>query len=318
VGFERITPGYAERLREAGNHLHDATAPAAEARARLRGLAGFASPYDVLCFLRWPVLREVMGGAPFLHMDLDLFFQPPLEDVAGLFAGRTLTFGSPCLAAVADPAWLDTWCDMIAELSAGREVLQADLAYAGNPVRRDIASDQDLLQGLYRTGDLPQPDMEALRQDFAIVLNPLMPNSTRPRRPLAASRQDGRDLLDGRPMLFWHFQTAFATYLGRYLCLERDPRRGGAFRQVKLDMPLLRLRPTADNFAFTILREQSQRLLRQDIAAGRLDLDGIMALTARGPADFFCRTVAARHFLLLGEGRGLLTGQEWWESGIFA
>jgi hypothetical protein len=319
-GFGKITPRYAEYLAAGHVMLVDASAATEALAARLPGLAAIASRYDVLCFLRWPLIREMLAGEPFLHLDLDLFFQRPFAEVAALFAGRTCHFGSPCLVAVADLAWLDAYCEAIEAVARDRDALEAAIGYQGHRRRARIASDQDLLRGLEQAGRLGAPGAALLRRDHAVFVNPLTPPRPPGASPIVAARRDGMDLFDGKPVLFWHLQNSFADYLGRFLCFDlwRRRRRGPPYPPVRFGNPVAALRPSAENIAFTLLDQQARQQRRQAIAQGALTLDRILGMTAREPTDFLARAIAARHFVLRGEGRALFSAEHWWQPGVFA
>lgn len=314
-GFDRLPARYLARLREGHVELHDA-APLARALApRLAGTAARLNRYETFCFLRWLVLREALAGEPFLHIDLDLFLQPAFTTVAAALAGRSVTSGSPCFVAISDRAWLDAWCEAIAECDRDPGDLARRLGYTGTPFRQHIGSDQNLLVALLKAGRLPRGEAGPLAESHALVNNPLHPGAPRAGRPLRLERVDGIDLLGGRPLLFWHMQNDFARHVGRRLLLGHEAR----------DRPVPRLpaqmpgvAPDAGMLAFDLLRRLAMERFRRDLAARTLDLERIAGLAARGPLDYLARSVATRHFVLRGEARDLFTDAQWWREGVFA
>lgn len=316
-GFDKITPAYAGHLRAGHVEVLDAEPVATAWARRLDGIGQRLNRYETFCFLRWPVLREVLAGTPFLHIDLDLFLQSPFAEVAPMLAGRTGTLGSPCFVAVSDRAWLDAWCAAIEGFAADPEGVSAGLGWKGTPQRRAIGSDQNLLGALVRSRRLTRGDLGPVAATHAIFDNPLNPRFPGAPRPMAAERRDGIDRLGGRPVLFWHMQNNFAQYAGRHLLLEHLHRPSKGRAAPPLAAPRPHAAPTAEHHAFNLLSLAVLREQRRAIAGRALDLPRILALEARTATDYLLRGVATRHFVLRGEGRFLLTAERWWEPGVF-
>lgn len=314
-GFERLGARYRDHLRAGHVELLDASPLVREWAPRLQSVPARLNRYETLCFLRWPVLRAAMMGAPFLHLDLDIFPQPMLADLAGALAGRTASRGSPCFLAVSDRAWLDAWCEAILDFDRDPEGVQARLGWAGTAFRRHIGSDQDLLAALHGAGRLARGDFGALEASHAIFVNPLHPRFRAPGAPIRATRRAGIDLFDDRPVLFWHMQNDFARYVGRHL-LARAQAEGRPLPRLAAQVP--GMTPTGETLAFDYLRRLATERFRQEVAAGVLDLDAVLGLVARSPLDFLARAVATRHFVLRGEARELFSDALWWEPGVFA
>lgn len=317
-GFAKVTPAYAAHLAAGHVLLEDAGALLADWQARLPQLGGRLSRYETLCFLRWPVLREAMRGAAFLHIDLDLFLQPAFASIAAALAGRTGTLGSPCFVAVSDGGWLDAWCAEIAAFERDPDAVQTRLQWPGTPTRRRIGSDQNLLGALLRARVLTRGDLGSLFQDHAAFDNPLTPRFLGAPSPIVASRAEGTDRFGGRPVLYWHMQNNFAQFAGQFLMVEQQLRQWPDAPAQRLQNAFAQRFPTAETIAFGALRAATRREHRRRIATGALTLEGILGLVARSPTDMLTRAVATRHFVLHGEGRSMFTAERWWEPGVFA
>jgi len=317
-GFAKVTPAYAAHLATGHVLLEDASALLAASEARLPHLGQRVNRYETLCFLRWPVLREAMQGEPFLHIDLDLFLQPSFASVAAMLAGRSGTLNSPCFMAVSDRAWLDAWCAEIDTFDRDPDTTEARLQWPGTPTRRRIGSDQNLLNALLKAGALTPGNLGPLVHRYAAFGNPLTPRFRGAAPPIVASRRDGLDHFDDRPVLFWHMQNNFAHFVGQFLLVEHQLRNQPNAPVPRLQNLLGQGFQTPETIAFGALRGAVRREYRRQIATGRLTLEHILGLVAHTPTDFLLRAVAMRHFVLQGEGRTMFTADRWWEPGIFA
>ncbi|MEO3474489.1 hypothetical protein AAFN86_21665 [Roseomonas sp. CAU 1739] len=317
-GFDKITPAYAAHLAAGHVRIEDGTALLATWAARLPHISQRLNRYETLCFLRWPVLRDVMRGEAFVHIDLDLFLQPSFLGLTAALAGRSGTIGSPCFVAVSDPAWLDAWCDEIAAFDHDPGATEARLHRSGSAIPGRIGSDQQLLSALLRARALTRGDLGSLLNDYAAFDNPLRPRIRGGAMPIVPGRVDGIDHFGGRPVLFWHMQNNFAQFAGQYLMVESQLRDRPDCPFPRLENSLARPWPTAQGIAFAALRGAIRREHRQQITAGALTLDRILRLVARTPTDFMSRAVATRHFVLRGEGRAMFSAERWWEPGVFA
>ncbi len=316
-GYEKLPDAYIEDL--ASNHvmLRDVGAETREVLNRFEGLqslynAGQGSQYETLCFIRWVVMRQVLAGESFLHIDTDLFFQESNAFICGLFEGRTGTFGSPCLTAVSDPAWLDQYEYALGRVANDRAAYQAEIGYGGNEFRKDISSDQDLVIAMEATGRLLISGMNELREFYQVFVNPIWPYQSPPGRILKYEDLDGRDFIDGKPVLFWHLQNNCADYLSRFVTLKNfQPTWLSEFLPQRLDFPFIQLKPSAENFAFLALRNLSWEIIHQKQAAGPIDIDQF------GVEGFFARTWISRWFIIQRQGRELFSNAYWWEEGLF-
>lgn len=317
-GFAKVTPAYTAHLAAGHVTLEDGSALLSAWQARLPHIGERLNRYETLCFLRWPVLREALAGAPFLHIDLDLFLQPSFASITAALTGRSGTLGSPCFMAMSDTGWLDTWCAEIDAFDRDPEATQARLQWPGTPSRRQIGSDQNLLGALLRARILTRGDLGSLFQDYAAFDNPLMPRFHGAASPIVATRADAIDRFGGRPVLYWHMQNNFAQFAGQFLMVEQHLRNRPDSPAPRLQNAFAQRFPTPETIAFGALRAAIRREHRRQIATGALTLEGILGLVARAPTDFLARAVATRHFVLRGEGRAMFTAERWWEPGVFA
>lgn len=317
-GFEKVTPAYAAHLAAGHVLIEDGAAPLAAWQERLPHIGERLNRYETLCFLRWPVLREVMRGEAFLHIDLDLFLQPSFESITAALAGRSGTLGSPCFVAVSDGGWLDAWCAEIEAFDRDPEATGARLQWSGTATRSRIGSDQNLMGALLRARVMTRGELGPILLDYAAFDNPLTPRFTGAASPIVVSRRDGIDHFGDRPVLYWHMQNNFAQFVGHFLMVEQHLRNRPDCPFPRLQNPFAQRCPTPETIAFGALRGAIRREHRRQIAQGVLKLDQILGLAARAPTDFLARAVATRHFVLQGEGRAMFTADRWWDAGIFA
>ncbi|MFP1130186.1 hypothetical protein [Asticcacaulis sp. W401b] len=316
-GFEKLPKNYISSLKAQNINIHDASKLTRKILKEYQGLnsfysAGQGAHYETLCFIRWLVMKEVMKGDSFLHIDTDLFFQENNEFICNLFEGRTGTFGSPCLTSVSNPSWLLQYEDALARMLVDRSKFQADIGYKGNEFRKDISSDQDLVIAMESTGNIVNEHMSELNQAFQIFVNPLWPYASPPGRKIRYEDRGGRDFIDGKPVLFWHLQNNCADYISRYVCLKNYSSSWlSSYLPQRLCFPFIQLEPNAENFAFQALRDLSWRIIHQKQANGSVNIDDF------GSEGFFARTWISRYFIIQRQGREIFTDNYWWEAGLF-
>ncbi len=313
-GFEKITPAYAAHLAAGHVLVEDASAVLATWAARLPHIGERLNRYETLCFLRWPLLRDAMQGAPFLHIDLDLFLQPSFEALIATLKGCSGTLGSPCFVVASDRAWLDTWCEEIAAFDRDPEGSESRLLPPSAP---RIGSDQRLMGALLRARVLTRETLAPLLESHAAFDNPLTPRFRHATGPITASRPDGIDHFNDRPVLFWHMQNNFAQFAGQFLMVEQMLRNRPDSPPLRLQNAFVQRAPTGEGIAFQALRAAIRREHRRQVAAGGLTLERILRLEARAPTDLLARGIATRHFVLRGEGRAMFSADRWWEPGVF-
>jgi hypothetical protein len=315
-GFVKLDRQIIDAYLEKGIRFHDATAVAKHYVAKFGALMGQigasqGSLYELYCYVRWLVVRDIVGDERFVHIDLDIFFQDSLDTIETLFDGATGTFGSPCLTAVSDISWLSSYECALDQLLGDRAGLQAQLGYDGNEFRADISSDQDLVHALQTRALLPCKGLDGICAERAVFINPIWPYLNKPAKPQEFSVVNGKDTIGGKPVLFWHLQNNFSDYLSRFAILLSYRRTWMAdLLPCRLDFPFLQLRPNAENFAFQALRDSAWPRVLAHISAGGNVND-------LGSEKFFSRTWIAEWFILQGQGRELFSSGYWWQDGVF-
>ena len=306
AGFEHLQPDYILQLRLGGVIITNMTMLVSRMESKYRQCLEFVNDYEFYCFIRWHIFDAFFDGQPFLHVDSDLFFALPMQDVARIFAGQTGTFGSPCLAAIANREWLECYKHHFAAFAADRSSFEsAYQQHIPQDLRAYIGSDQDFVSVLERAGLLAnQLPQSSIAQDYAVFINPLFPYLARPETPrLLESSQTG-DWISGQPVLFWHIQNDFSTYVSRYFFLkdmvwDGSP-RADAEQQVDMQIPspYSKLAPHPASEAFIAI----DRYFRH-----------------YQPSDYnpFLRSYVYQRFLIQREGRELFCNRFWWEPGIW-
>jgi len=317
AGMEKLSEDFIARQSQLGIKFHDATALTAKYVEAYGGLIGQLTAsqgalYELYCYIRWLVVEEILQGEPFVHVDLDLFFQKPLDEISRLFTGVTGTFGSPCLTAVSDLSWLSAYKGALDSLLTDRPGFQASLGYGGNEFRSDISSDQDLVHALEVRDMLPRIGIDELAESYSIFVNPLWPYmKAKPEAARLFEVVDGVDMIGNKPVLFWHLQNNAADYLSRFAVLENYKQSWlSEYLPCKLGLPFIQLNPTAENFAFQALRDHIWPKIAEQVTAGRSVHD-------LGFEKFFSRTWVSEWFIVQKGGRGLFSSAYWWEDGVF-
>lgn len=316
-GYEKLPDSYIQDLRQKHVNLHNVTKLAQSVLKRYEGLNSFYQPgqgayYETLCFIRWMVMKEVLAGQPFLHIDTDLFFQESNEHILNLFEGRTGTFGSPCLTSVWNQDWLTQYEDALNRMIADRKKYQEEIGYGGNEFRKDISSDQDLVIAMEQSGNIIVEKMKELNDTHQVFVNPLWPYPAPPDHKFKYEFINDRDHINGKPVLFWHLQNNFADYLSRFVTLKNYSNSWmGDLLPQRLCFPFIQLEPNAENFAFQALRDLSWRIIHQRQAAGPIGMDDY------GSEGFFARTWISRWFILQRQGRDLFSDAYWWQKDLF-
>lgn len=262
--------------------------------------------YEIYCFIRWLVVKEMVAPESFIHFDLDLFFNFDFEKLTKIFSGQTGTFGSPCLTCISDYGWLDTYNEAFDLFTEDREALQVRFKYQGNNFRKDFMSDQDLISEMERVGALPYQTLDHIQSNYCAFINPLWPYQGRDKR-LTYSMVDGRDHFNEVPVLFWHLQNNFAEYLSRYSLLQSfEGDWPYQYLPVRLGLPFLQLAPSAENFAFYA------------IGAMQRTLSNHPQIIAENPVlHRFQRSWVSDWFITQKQGRGVFSKDYWWEDDVF-
>jgi hypothetical protein len=247
-GLNLLSEEYREKLSELGYYLHDLEGLYLRLKDRYTLLARFGD-YEQKCFLRWLAIRDFYGREPFVHYDADIVFNATPEEIETNFAGLTFILqGCPAYARVEDSAWSESYQVELDRFVADIEVYSADawrkrLSFAATVRERNgslwerpiLSSDQDFMQFLTLSGQLPHADAAAVNGHCSSLLfkNPIecgdeidLPH------PLAYERRDGIDYISGRKVAFWHMQGCFSDYLG-YATFLNQFRIGGRIPWVR-------------------------------------------------------------------------------------
>jgi hypothetical protein len=243
-GYDRLSTEYLSKLKSVDLNLVDFSSEFRRLARAFPCLARFGT-YELLCFLRWPALRQYLKQENItkqvFHIDGDLIFNAFPQEIAADLAGLTFVLqGCPAFVSITRHDWLDQYCDELAKLERDVEGYSArawqermgweeshQTKWAGSRFRQVISSDQDLLSHLIHTGrifqDSPLDFVGRLQLFYAE--NPLYFHShakIQLRRQLGLNfMSDGnRCSVDDKRIAFWHFQTYFVRYVSDALALR--------------------------------------------------------------------------------------------------
>ncbi len=293
LGFDKVPDDRKQFLAERNILLHDgrvALAAGERLVPELRGrLPEGYREYGYLCFVRWLALAEIFKGQPFVHADLDLFFQLSLDEAGKLFAGKSGTFSSPCLTSVGSWSWIESYSRALIAYSQNPEGFQHEIGFTGNMFHRQMLHDQDLTGALEHIG-LLERTITVLDEEFAVFNNPLFPYLNPVQRPRKFQTTNGWDTIDKKPVLFWHFQNDFAKYLARFDVAMKASARYQLPLRGRLGLPVRLEHMTPENAAFHAL-----------------EIAGFAAP----------RSEVAKAFLMGGQWRALFSDEYWWEPNVF-
>jgi hypothetical protein len=251
-GLELLSSSYRQRLSELGYRLHNVEGLYKSLSCKYTSLARFGD-YEQKCFLRWLAIGEHFREATFVHYDADIVFNATPEELEADFEGLTFVLqGCPAYTRVGDPVWLEIYRAELDRYVADIEGYSAEAwrqrpAFAATFHERNgglwersiISSDQDLLQYLTLSRQLPQADAVAIndRGSSALFQNPLViGRDIQLALPLTYERRNGIDYIGGRKVAFWHMQNDFCNYLG-YAAFLRSARARGRIPWVRAGRP---------------------------------------------------------------------------------
>ncbi|MDQ3244214.1 MAG: hypothetical protein M3Q09_10835 [Gemmatimonadota bacterium] len=301
-GRDKLDRRYADSLADLGFDLEDANGLFSEEHSRFARLDRFGE-YELSCFLRWPVLRRLFGADPLIHYDGDVVMNVAPDEVAARFAGTTFVLqGCPALTVVSTNAWYEEYESELHRFAAdidgysaqawrerdGWEI-SAESKWAGQRSRKIVSSDQDLVSHLIHTGRLTQTRKETLLErlgSWMAMENPLYPDAYYPSANFSYRRTNQLDTFNSRPLLMWHMQTSFYTYLSRHLMQARY------------------LPPLA-----------GRRLPRELSGAERFSYRAAARLNRGSPVT---RRSVYEAFLEKGDFSEVFTDRRWWKPGVFA
>ena len=229
-GMRLLSAEYREKISALGFTLYDAENSYQRLKSKYSILGRFGN-YERNCFLRWLVIRDFNGNAPFVHYDADIAFNATPEEIEAQFDGLTFILqGCPAYTRVEESSWQDSYLEELDRFVADMEKYSNDAwrqrenflptLRARNSAlwnRRLLSSDQDLLQFLTLSGRLPQASAEVInaRCSTALFQNPLLIGlDIHMPLPLTYKRVGEIDYIDNRKVAFWHMQGDFCNYLG--------------------------------------------------------------------------------------------------------
>ncbi len=293
-GFDKIPHDRKHFLADHNIHLHDGSAALAAGerlvpQLRERLPVGWPREYGYFCFVRWLALAEIFNGEPFIHVDLDLFFQFSLDKVAEIFAGKSGTFSSPCLTSVGSWSWIQDYSRALIAYSDNPDGFQREIGFTGNLFHRQMLHDQDLTGALEHVG-LLEKTVAVLDEQFAVFNNPLLPYLKRIERARKFEINGGLDFIDKKPVLFWHFQNDFTKYLSRFDVALNTSAKYELPLRGRLGLPIRVEHMTPENAAFYALEGQVPQASRSEIA---------------------------KDFLIGRRWRELFADEYWWEPNVF-
>ena len=186
----------------------------------------FGGPYSVFgfAFLRWLLVQRVFGGEPVLCYDGDVIHNVPLAELAGAFAGITRTATSTCFAAISDPEWFNAWRRNLSYLESDTSgFLERYLPTLSYGFDQFVSTPEEYFaKFLIEAGELPQQDLppsfplwvipqpQTLPRLFNFVRSP---GSEYIPTPMRYARVAGIDMINDRPVAFWHMQKPFMSQL---------------------------------------------------------------------------------------------------------
>lgn len=270
-GMELLSPSYLRMLEETGFTVIDHTAAFRKIVAAYPKIHRHFTRYERNCLLRWIAFAELLNRQPkpeqFWHLDADILLCTSLDELARDTAGKTfLLQGCPVLVTISNYCWFRIYEEQLKALerdpvgysaaAAGERVrcLANDRTLANRSVYRNpMGHDQDLLQYLVSSGQLPQDEARVIyRSRYFFVENPLSFNvpgfDRQGERPLYFSMRKDLILTAGkRRVPFLHFQNDFARYAQVWLILQEWRIPGWIIRRV------MRYRVSGDRFYRTLV-----------------------------------------------------------------
>ncbi len=191
-----------------------------------RLVASQGGPYRLFtfAFLRWLVIERLFGAEPVLCHDGDILHNVPLPAISAAFRGITRTATSTAFAAISDPHWFKAWARNLADFDSDPEVFLARHVsrLPFGPASFATSPEEYFAKFLIESGELPQDELDA-GFPFWIVPQPhVLPRlynfvETKSLNavptPMRYERSWGTDMINGRPLAFWHMQKPFMSQL---------------------------------------------------------------------------------------------------------
>jgi hypothetical protein len=236
-GYDQLSRSFISNLKTVGFNLINLSSECRHLMKSFSKLDRFGK-YEMLCFLRWPVLLHYLKAENIkkqvLHIDGDIIFNAHPEEVVNDVRGLTFVLqGCPAFVTVTNHDWFECYCEELVKFHRDIEGYSA-LAWkqrlgweqshrerwAGFRDRRIISSDQDILSHLIHTGRITQDNpLEFVKQLRLFYMeNPLYFHS---HAKIQLSKDSGLEFLsdgntcyvDNKKIAFWHFQTNFVEHV---------------------------------------------------------------------------------------------------------
>jgi len=245
TGYKLLSDSYIKELSDLGYRLHDVENIYVEYDKKYGKLTRFGD-YEKKCFLRWLVINQYFPGEKIVHYDGDIVFNESPAVIQKLAWGKTVVFhGSPSVTAISDIGWFQTYQQELDLFVANIEdysraawaertgwEVTAKTRWAAPRYREIITSDQDFLAHLVHTGRIKQDSIEEISllfDDYIISSNPLFVHLYNENIPFQYIRENNIDYVsykrsdDGncpvikKKILYWHMQSCFNFYAGKYI-----------------------------------------------------------------------------------------------------
>lgn len=244
AGLERVSSDYVLRLTSLGLDIIDVSAEYEAVARRFQVLDRFGD-YEKRCFLRWLLLRSQLplkgDERQIFHIDGDVLFNVPPEQLMQELRGKTIVIqGCPAFTSIADYSWFDSYERELAlfahdvEGYSQRAWEERDglyeshrLRWSGTWSRQTISSDQDLISYLIHSQKLPQDDPRTLAASaYYFTENPMyLQNHAElqvgKRASLRFWCEGPSSFVEGKEIVFWHFQSDFSHYARTACALRR-------------------------------------------------------------------------------------------------
>ncbi len=236
-GFPLFSPAFLEKLSSLGLTIIDYGKPFAEIASRFPRIGSRYSPYERNCFLRWLAFKNWLAekniGGQVWHIDSDMTFHAPLEQIAEDTRGKTfMTDGGPAFVSIANPDWFTIYERELESFEKDIDGYSAEAArehahcrendyglFNRSDYRNPLGSDQDLLEYLVSSRTLPQSqrtEIECL--PFRFIENPMVMAGNIP--PIRGDNRGGI-ISGGKRVPFIHYQGYFYDFAKIYLALDR-------------------------------------------------------------------------------------------------
>lgn len=312
-GFDRIPKHYIERLLGLNVSLVDASHMLKKYNGELNELIRLTNKYEARCFLRWLLFEDFFGGEKYVHIDMDLYPNRYVNIFKVLDGGLGAIDGCPAINIVSDDDWSKVYRDLLDRYLLSPDKISDYVGFKGNPYRKTVGSDQDLIHAAQASKKLPWFfDRSKIGESFYYSMNPLSVKKIE-NNPCLYERIDGDDFFDGKRVMFWHLQRDFVNYLGVcYLLEEMNRSNGGDFKVGQIDK---RLDPNWGTFLVERLRAESQREIGK--CQTFLEIESLMGRPFGSIFKAFSRDFIAKKFIGEGGFRWVFSDRCWYKSGDF-